>query len=94
MDNVTELSSDVIRANLQVDSSDTLKPKSFGCSTRKDLLKETVSSEQLLSRPTLSFMAPEVASLITRNFVLHPTAQPSKNSIPDIETKRGADHHC
>ena len=53
------------------------------------LLEErSVSSEQLLSRPTL---APEVASLITRNFVLHPTAQPSKNSIPDIETKRGAD---
>ena len=94
VDYVTELSSDVIRANLD-DPSDTLVPKCFPPPTKKALLwKEAASCEQLFSRPTLPFMVPEVASLITRNFVLHPPVQPSKNIIdlePDIEAKRGAD---
>ena len=94
VDNVTELSSDVIRANL-ADPSDTLLPKCFPPPTKKALLwKEAASCEQLFSRPTQPFMAAEVVLLITRNFAHHPPAQPSKNIIdldPDVEAKRGAD---
>lgn len=94
VDNVTELSSDVIRANL-ADPSDTLIPKCFPPPTKKALLwKEAASCEQLFSRPTQPFMAAEIALLITRNFAHQPPAQPGKNIIdlePDVEAKRGAD---
>lgn len=90
-----ELTSNMIRNNLS-DASDTLQTKCFPPPTKKAMMwKDTASCEQVFSRPADQFMAPEIAQLVTRNFIIKlpeeelVVEQSMIDLEPDIEIPRG-----